>query len=54
MLTLLPYSETANDHDGNLKVGKGIYGYVKVMSSLIHEGINKPQVKNVVKTLAVR
>ncbi|CDW80532.1 UNKNOWN [Stylonychia lemnae] len=53
LLTLLPETDTPSEQIGNLKIGKGINGYVKVMSSIIHEGIEKPQTRNIIKAVPV-
>eukprot|EP00347_Sterkiella_histriomuscorum_P017899 403347556 len=47
LLTLLP--QTKDDSEGNLKVSKGISGYVKVTSSVINKQIDAPHAKNVIR-----
>lgn len=52
LLTLLPNTDDKNDKS-NLKVSKGLSGYIKVTNQLLNDDNSKPQPKHIVPTLPV-
>ena len=52
LLTLMPNAEDKNDKS-NLKVSKGLSGYIKVTHKLLNEDNSKPQTKNIIRNIPV-
>ena len=50
LLTLLPNTDDKNEKS-NLKVSKGLSGYIKVTHQLLNEGNSKPDTKHILHTL---
>ena len=49
-MTLLPNTDDVDGAKSNLKVGKGVSGYVKITRNILNEGNSKPQIKHIVRT----
>jgi len=50
LLTLLPNTDDKNEKS-NLKVSKGLSGYIKVTHKLLNDGNSKPDTKHILRTL---